>query len=343
MHAKKLQIALEYMIIFGFVLIVFLLLFTLVATQRAQTLSEQIFSEEQLVAQSVSAQLNRALQAGNGYVARVPITGAIGTLNYQLFVSKNGAVIVNASVGTQLLHVVAYSSVKNLVSSSSFLVPNTFFYQLPISNGTIFIQNSFGAICVDYACPTVSTQASNVTLSSELVHAALFATPNTQVQGIANALPYGTNAISAFAWIRTLATGKETAFSYGGTGSGQAASIDVSQQANTGNFYVDFGSDLADSMTPVNNGVWHFVGFSLASGSTSITLLRLQRPYSERAGIQRHPLQRAGECALRAGDSHTARVRGKHRRLVAAQRGPAGSQRYGLQRQRDGLCPVPLG
>jgi hypothetical protein len=272
MHAKKLQIALEYMIIFGFVLIVFLLLFTLVATQRAQTLSEQIFSEEQLVAQSVSAQLNRALQAGNGYVARVPITGAIGTLNYQLFVSKNGAVIVNASVGTQLLHVVAYSSVKNLVSSSSFLVPNTFFYQLPISNGTIFIQNSFGAICVDYACPTVSTQASNVTLSSELVHAALFATPNTQVQGIANALPYGTNAISAFAWIRTLATGKETAFSYGGTGSGQAASIDVSQQANTGNFYVDFGSDLADSMTPVNNGVWHFVGFSLASGSTSITL-----------------------------------------------------------------------
>ncbi len=171
MQAKKLQIALEYMIIFAFVLVVFLFIFALVASQRAQTSSSQIYSQEQLIAQSVATQLDTALRAGNGYVARIPITGAIGTLAYQLLVTKNGGVIVNATVGNEALQAFAFSTARNVLSQSSYIQTNTFYYNLPIANGTLYIQNSFGTICVDYSCPNTSTQAANISLSSQLVHA----------------------------------------------------------------------------------------------------------------------------------------------------------------------------
>ena len=174
MPAKKLQIALEYMIIFAFVLVVFLFLFALIGSQRAQTSSSQLYSQEQLVAQSVAAQIDQALQAGNGYLASVPVTGTIGTLAYQLLVTKNGEVIVNATAGKQALQAFAFSTAKSVLSSSSYLQANTFYYNLPIANGTLSIQNSFGTICVDYQCPNTSVQAANVSLSSQVVHAATF-------------------------------------------------------------------------------------------------------------------------------------------------------------------------
>jgi hypothetical protein len=171
---KKLQIALEFMIIFAFVLVVFLFLFALVASQRAQTSSSQIYSQEQLIAQSVAAQIDAALRAGNGYTARVPITGAIGTLPYQLLVTKSGGVIVNATAGNQALQAFAFSTARNVLSKSSYLQANTFYYNLPIANGTLVIQNSFGTICIDYACPNTSAQAANVSLSSQVVHSLSF-------------------------------------------------------------------------------------------------------------------------------------------------------------------------
>jgi hypothetical protein len=171
---KKLQIALEFMIIFAFVLVVFLFLFALVASQRAQTSSSQIYSQEQLIAQSVAAQIDAALRAGNGYTARVPITGAMGTLAYQLLVTKSGGVIVNATAGNQALQAFAFSTARNVLSKSSYLQANTFYYNLPIANGTLVIQNSFGTICIDYACPNTSAQAANVSLSSQVVHSLSF-------------------------------------------------------------------------------------------------------------------------------------------------------------------------
>ncbi len=190
------------MIIFAFVLVVFLFLFSLIATQRAQTLSSQLFSQEQLVAQSIAAQMDTALQAGNGYTARVPITGDVGTLAYQLLITKNGEVIVNASVGSQAIQAYAFSTVKNVASSSSYLQPGTFYYNLPIANGTLYIQNSFGTICVDYNCPNASVQAANVSLSSQSAHAALF-NGQTSVITVADtpALRFASSPFSYSAWL----------------------------------------------------------------------------------------------------------------------------------------------
>lgn len=178
---KKLQIALEYMIIFSFVLVVFLFIFSIVASQRAQSSNSQLYSEEQLVAQSVAAQIDAALQAGNGYVAHVPISTAIGALTYQLLITKSGGVIVNATVGNQALQAFAFSTARDIASDSSYLQANTFYYNLPIANGTLAIQNSFGTICIDYTCPNTSGVAANVSLSSQVVHAATYSNTKMQV------------------------------------------------------------------------------------------------------------------------------------------------------------------
>jgi hypothetical protein len=174
MPQKKSQIALEYMLVFSFVLIVFTLLFATIATQRIAVQSSQLFSEEQLIAMNISAQLDRALQAGSGYSASIPLSTAIGSVNYNLNITKNGAVVVSSLVGNQLVQAISYSSVKSVLSNSSFLAAGTSYYRIPTANGSLYIQNSFGTVCVDYACPAAGGQASALSLSSEVTHAAKF-------------------------------------------------------------------------------------------------------------------------------------------------------------------------
>ncbi len=270
MQTKKLQIALEFMIIFAFVLIVFMVLFVVVSTQRAQTLSSQLFAQEQLVAQNVAAQIDIAFQAGNGYSARIPITGSIGTLAYQLLVTKNGAVIVNASVGKQLLQAVSYTTVKNIASNPAYLQTNTVYYNLPIANGTITIQNSFGNICIDVQCPTTSKQSGNITLTSQVSHAALLTGQGSYLQGHANDIVFGTNALSIFAWVRTQSPSQGVVFSYGNPSvSGQFVSL---QESSNGNFIVNFGGSNLDSKVAINDGQWHLIGFASTGGGGGQTI-----------------------------------------------------------------------
>jgi hypothetical protein len=269
---KRLQIALEFMIIFAFVLVVFLFLFALVASQRAQTSSSQIYSQEQLIAQSVAAQIDAALRAGNGYTARVPITGAIGTLPYQLLVTKSGGVIVNATAGNQALQAFAFSTARNVLSKSSYLQANTFYYNLPIANGTLVIQNSFGTICIDYACPNTSAQAANVSLSSQVVHAAAISGLNPAIVGPQMTINLNTNSYSMCAWADVPAYQSNAygdvlvAVSYAGTGL-----VTVPSASSIG--IKGFVGGIANNYGSTTYGVWHlYCVVYQGGGSSSRTL-----------------------------------------------------------------------
>ncbi|MGB9703783.1 MAG: LamG domain-containing protein, partial [Candidatus Micrarchaeales archaeon] len=96
---------------------------------------------------------------------------------------------------------------------------------------------------------------------------------NAYIQGPTGNFPTGSNAISMFAWIKTTSTSRETIVSYGSSATGQTASINVNQLAANGHFVVDFYNDYVDSGIVVNDGNWHFVGFSLPASSTSITMV----------------------------------------------------------------------
>jgi hypothetical protein len=269
MSGKRLQIALEFMIIFSFLLVLFLFLFALIASQRAQILSSQIFSQEQLVAQNVAMQLDRALQAGNGYYAAVPIIGTIGTLNYQLLMTKNGAVIVNASVGKQTMQAVTYSSVKTLVSNPSFLQASTPYYNLPILNGTLTLQNSYGTICVDYACPSSANVASNLSLTAQAVHAAKFNGQTTYVNlGSGTSLNWGTGNFAVSFWIgpRTEPNGWSWIMTKNSGQPGIAVTVMGGQlRVSVGNWFTDVVTDPGRWSITQND--WHFIVVTRQGGT----------------------------------------------------------------------------
>ncbi|MCL5239012.1 MAG: LamG domain-containing protein [Candidatus Marsarchaeota archaeon] len=275
MRAAKLQIALEFMIIFAFVLVVFLFLFALVGTQRAQTSNNQLFSEEQLVAQNVAAQIDQALRAGNGYVARVPVTGSIGTLAYQLLVTKNGEVIVNATIARQVLQAYAFSTAKSVLSDSSYLQPNTFYYNLPIANGTLVIQNSYGTICVDYSCQNASGFASNVSISARVTHAALFNGQEAPVISVPFSTSLYPGYITVSAWVyingptannyaRIVDAGSNEQYTYWVQNNGGVAiRLNGAGNSCTGNSQIGYSPGLQD-------GRWYSLIFTYDGSNTEL-------------------------------------------------------------------------
>ena len=171
--SSRLQIALEFMMVFAFVVVIFLVLFATISAQRALALNSQIFAQLQTVAQNIVMQLNRAVASGDGYTAKLPIIGTAGNLNYNITLSNTGAVMVQAKLGSQVIQAIAYSQARNIISGSAYQSKSGY-YTLPISSGTISIQNSLGSICVDYLCENPGLQAESISLYSKSVYVPVF-------------------------------------------------------------------------------------------------------------------------------------------------------------------------
>ncbi len=110
---KRAQIALEFMIVYSFVLVIFMILFVIVVNQRALTLNQQEYSSLQLIAQNIANYINQALSSGNGYNATVLIPGEIGTAPYTIKISSSGVVITNLTVGKESVVAYAFSRARN--------------------------------------------------------------------------------------------------------------------------------------------------------------------------------------------------------------------------------------
>lgn len=171
----KAQISVEFIIIFSFILLIFIILFVIITSERALGLADQTFSQLQLVAGSLAIQLTRAAQAGSGYSTRFPFISSVGNVRYNVTLTKTGVITVSSLVGNQIVRAVAYSNVQNIVVKPSYVIagrPNVYF--LPVGNGSISITNSGGNLCIDYSCPTTSNQTSSISLTTQVVHAAQF-------------------------------------------------------------------------------------------------------------------------------------------------------------------------
>lgn len=148
---QKAQVAFEFIIVYSFILIVFLVFFALIATQRAASLSTQQFSTMQLLAQNIASYIDQGVYAGSGYNVSVPI-GAIGITNFNLSVSSTGVVIVSTAQGSQVITAEAFSNARNLVVNGTLskIASNAIkVYVLPTYTGLIKISNSKGIIYID--------------------------------------------------------------------------------------------------------------------------------------------------------------------------------------------------
>ncbi|MGC8495854.1 MAG: LamG-like jellyroll fold domain-containing protein [Candidatus Micrarchaeia archaeon] len=147
----KAQIALEFLIVYSFVLVIFVILFALVASQRATTLSQQEYSELQLQVQNIVYYIDQAMNSGSGYYASVPVLGAIGGIPYNISISSSGVVIGYMHIGTQNITTYGFSGGRDLVVNGTLAQQGNgvAVYQVPIYKGFITVANSHGSIYID--------------------------------------------------------------------------------------------------------------------------------------------------------------------------------------------------
>ena len=149
---RKAQIALEFIMIYSFVLLVFTVLLVLVLDQRAVTLNQQQYAYLQVVAQSVAGYLDQAAAAGNGYSATLPLPIVLGPASYSLYITSTGVVIATMGSGSQAESAQAFSNVRNVYVSSTQSTNTTggiSIYTVPISSSGIYLANVNGVVYVD--------------------------------------------------------------------------------------------------------------------------------------------------------------------------------------------------
>ncbi len=171
-HARKgekSQIALEFIIVYSFVLVIFLVIFALIAAQRASTLSAQQFSSLELITQNIATNIDHALAAGSGYTATIPIVGSISALPYNLYLSSTGVVLANMTIGKQVISAEAYSSARSISVNATFqsqTANGISVYNIPVYTGTMRISNSRGTIYIDQAPVTTTDLPASMSIDN---------------------------------------------------------------------------------------------------------------------------------------------------------------------------------
>jgi len=148
---RKAQISLEFLIVYSFVLIIFIIMFALIATQRAATLVQQQYSLLQSQAQAIATYIDQAMSSGSGYSATLPLLGGFITHSYNVSISSTGVIILGTKSGMQPITAYAFSNAKSFVINGTLLqsASGISVYQLQTYKGSISIYNSKGIIYIN--------------------------------------------------------------------------------------------------------------------------------------------------------------------------------------------------
>jgi hypothetical protein len=160
MNAKfNLQLTLEFAVVYAYILLVFLIIFAAISSQRAITLANQEGLSLQFLAQDIATSINQAMLAGSGYSTTIQLQGSVSTQSYNITISSSGVIIVSTRIGAQIIKSFAFSNARNIFINGTELsqsTPSLRLYNLNISNGTIKITNTKGIIYINKNSENVS-------------------------------------------------------------------------------------------------------------------------------------------------------------------------------------------
>ncbi len=164
------QIAFEFLVVYSFVIVIFVVLFLLISSERASSINSQSYSTLQLVAQNIAAYIDAAVYAGNGYNASIPLVSSIGSTQYNITISSRGVVIVSSRLGSQITNAYAYSNARNIYVNGTNSIQGTNVIQLTVlkNNGVIRIYNVAGKIYINENPSNISTSLP-ISLSATVV------------------------------------------------------------------------------------------------------------------------------------------------------------------------------
>jgi hypothetical protein len=250
------QISLEFLIVYSFVLIIFILLFTIVTTQRAAILSQQQYSTLQIQAQNIASYIDQAVVAGSGYSTAIPLAEGLGVSTYNISISTTGVIIASAKIGSQQIYAYAFSNAKNFVINGTLRQSGSGIsvYQVQTQKGSMGITNSKGIIYIDEPPPSITSLAQGGTLiQNNNLQAAYFAGVLRQPLETTNAPIFNTptTEFTAAAWLYPTNSSGYLGYLSKGTCSGSAGSylLELFPGTTNGMLYPAIYLD--------NAGVWH--------------------------------------------------------------------------------------
>ncbi len=164
---RRAQIALEFIVVYSIVLIIFVVVFALVANQRATSLATQQGSFLQILTRDVASQIDIALASGNGYAATVSLPASISSTPYALYLSSAGTVVANLSIGSQVLGAQSSSFARNLVINGTavFSSGQVTLYRLLSVSGMLHVYNYLGTVYVNAQPPSSSGMLGSVAVN----------------------------------------------------------------------------------------------------------------------------------------------------------------------------------
>lgn len=214
--SKKGQIAFEFVIVYTLILVVFIIFFALITSQRSMSIQSEQEASLQLIAQNIAADINQALIAGSGYSATIQLPQSVTGSPYNVYVSTTGAVIVNATIGTQTFSTYAFSNARNLDINGKRITASTNaiqIYELPtapasynITSNTInlflaqqyssqfYISNYYGTLFIDKQSPNNINYAENAYTNVENSDFAIFNHSDVQTKPLLNNRYFGISA-----------------------------------------------------------------------------------------------------------------------------------------------------
>ncbi len=281
----KAQLSIDYVIVFSFVLIIFVMIFGLVATQRVEQSQQQDYAQLQVIAQTIAQDINTASALGNGYAQNVSLPAATGLVNYNLSITSSGTVIVYNNATGKLSYAYAYAPVGRIISSQQYESPNSIHtYSMPIASGLLYLQNSHGDICIDYVCNTTTAQTSGLNVYTKVTHVAQMNGQNSYIY-VANSpsllQPFDYNAITMSAWVYI----KQLPSGSGPLGHMAVVNYGTNQQGNyclgpmiyvsENNIYGGFQNINKGSSTaflPIKSNTWYFVAWTYSDATNQLAL-----------------------------------------------------------------------
>ena len=221
--SRKGQIAFEFVIVYTLILVVFILFFALITSQRATSIQSEQEASLQLIAQNIATDINQALISGSGYSATIQLPQSVTGSPYNVYVSTTGVVIVNTTIGTQTFSTYAFSNARNLVINGKKLPTSANgiqIYELPtspasynITSNTInlflaqqyssqfYISNYHGTLFIDKQSPNNINYAKNAYANVESSDFAIFNGYDSLIS-VANSNALNpTNAVTLSAWV----------------------------------------------------------------------------------------------------------------------------------------------
>ncbi len=268
----------EFLTVYSFVLLIFVIFFMLITSQRASSLAQQQYAQLQLQAQNIADVINEAVGAGNGFSATVSLQSAVSSsVPYNLSVSDTGVVIAKEKVGNQVITAYAFSIAKSL-SINGTLLSNGNGYLIPTASGIMKVVNSHGTIFVDSA-PAATLQLPYSITVDQLQHVkvASFDGVNSYIGTGTSGLPLGNSPRSVFAWVYFTGLSGGGCTSYHGTIYSYGAESDhqwsTLRTCNDGAVsFSGYDDDFTSTFTPAPN-TWYFVGYTYAAGTTNTVTL----------------------------------------------------------------------